>query len=81
MTVVAVNIEPRMPLKDWVSFWKSTGSGDVLWGQDTSGSTVRDYRLLALGTEVVVDRDGAVAFRSDGAAGYKKLRSEIEKVL
>ena len=81
MKVVAVNIEPRSPLEEWVSFWKSTGAGDVLWGQDTNGSTVKDYRLLALGTEIIVDRQGQVAFRSDGAVGYKRLRSEVEKLL
>ena len=81
MTVVAVNIEPRSPLEQWVSFWKSTGAGDVLWGQDTSGSTVKDFRLLALGTEIIVDRKGSVIFRSDSSVGYEKLRSEIEKIL
>ena len=78
---MAVNIEPRSPLHQWVSFWRSTGAGDVLWGQDTSGSTVRDYRLLALGTEVIIDRQGAVAFRSDGPTGDDRLRAEIEKLL
>ncbi len=79
--MVAVNIEPRSPLEQWVSFWKSTGAGDVLWGQDTDGSTVKDYRLLALGTEIIVDRQGSVVFRSDGSVGYEKLRSEVEKHL
>ena len=81
MKVVAVNIEPRSPLEDWVSFWKSTGAGDVLWGQDTNGSTIKDYRLLTLGTEVIIDRQGSVAFRSDGSVGYEKLKAEVEKVL
>ena len=81
MTVVAVNIEPRSPLDWWVGFWKRTGAGDVLWGQDVNGTTVRDYRLLALGTEIIVDRTDSIVFRNDGAAGYKRLRSEIEKVL
>ena len=79
--MVAVNIEPRSPLDQWVSFWKATGAGDVLWGQDTSGSTVKDFRLLALGTEIIVDRKGSVIFRSDSSVGYEKLRSEIEKIL
>lgn len=79
--MVAVNIEPRSPLASWVSFWKSTGAGDVLWGHDTKGTTSRDYRLLTLGTEIIVDRQGMVVFRSDGAAGYKKLQAEIEKAL
>ena len=37
--VVAINIEPRYPLEAWKSFWKSTGAGDVLWGQDTDATT------------------------------------------
>ncbi len=78
---MAVNIERRLPLERWISFWKDTGAGDVLWGQDFEGTTVRDYELLALGTEIIVDRDGMVAFRSDGSAGYERLRSEIEKIL
>lgn len=53
----------------------------VLWGQDFEGTTVRDYELLALGTEIIVDREGLVVFRSDGSAGYERLRSEIEKIL
>ncbi len=81
MTVVAVNIEPGYPLGYWVDFWKSTGAGNVLWAQDTSSSAARDFRLVALGTEVLVDRQGRVAFWSDGPAGTKKLRAEIEKVL
>ena len=81
MTVVAVNIEPRSPLEAWIDFWKSTGAGDVLWGQDTDGSTIKEYRLVALGTEVIVGRQGSVAFRSDRPVGYKRLKSEIEKVL
>lgn len=76
-----MNIEPRAPLEDWVRLWKRIGAGDVLWAQDTTGSTVRAYELLALGTEVIVDRNGKVVFRSDGPAGLKRLRSEIKKVL
>ncbi len=81
MTVVAVNIDPRYPLAQWVAFWKTTDAGDVLWAQDTNGITPRDYRLVTLGTEILVDRDGMVTFRSDGPAGYKRLRSEVEQAL
>ena len=54
---------------------------DMLWAQDTGPITPEKYQLVALGTEVLVDRQGLVAFRRDGAAGYEKLKSEIEKVL
>ena len=49
--------------------------------QDTNSTTPRDYELVALGTEVVVDRDGLVAFRSDGPAGYERLRSAVDQAL
>ena len=81
MTVVAVNIEPSYPLGYWVDFWKSTGAGNVLWAQDTYSNAAREFQLVALGTEILVDRQGRIAFRRDGPVGYKKLQSEIEKVL
>ena len=81
MTVVAINIDPRYPLKQWTDFWKSTGAGDVLLAQDTNSTTVTDYRLLVLGTEVIVDGDGLVVFRSDGPTGYERLRAAVERAL
>ena len=82
MDVVAINIWPsNYPLQEWVSFWGSTGASQVLLAQDVNNRAVRDYQLVALGTEVIIDRQGSVAFRSDRAAGYKKLKSEIQKLL
>ncbi len=81
VNVVAVNIDPRYPLEQWTDFWKSTGAGDVLWAQDTNSTTVTDYRLVTLGTEVIVDGDGLVVFRSDGPSGYERLRSAVEQAL
>ena len=79
--MVAINFDPSYSLEEWVTCWKGIGAGDVLWAQDTDGSTIRAYQLFALGTEVVVDRKGAVTFRSNGPAGLKRLRSEIENAL
>ena len=79
--MVAVNIEPGYPLDEWMDFWEEVGDGLVLLAQDTTGTTVRAYKLFALGTEVIVGREGSVVFRSDGPAGYKKLQSEIEDAL
>jgi hypothetical protein len=78
---MAVNIQPIFPLREWVEFWKSKGADDVLWAQDVRGRAIRDYRLLFLGTEVIVDQQGRVAFRSDGPAEPRRLRAEIEKLL
>jgi hypothetical protein len=79
--VVAINFDPNYSLEEWTRFWQGIGAGDVLWAQDTTGSAIRAYELVALGTEVIVDRNGDVAFRSDGPAGLNRLRSEIEMLL
>ena len=79
--MVAINIHPQYSLEEWTHFWKRTGAGDVLWAQDVNGATIQKYRLVALGTEIVLDRQGRMVFRSDGPAGTKKLKAEIEEVL
>ena len=81
MHVVAINFDPRYSLDTWQRFWKTTGAGDVILARDTNGTTAQDYRLVALGTEVIADRYGLVAFRSDGPAGYQRLRSAVEQAL
>ena len=68
---MAVNIERRLPLERWISFWKDTGAGEVLWGQDFEGTTIRDYELLALGTEIIVDREGWWRFAVTGPRATK----------
>ena len=79
--MVAINFDPRYSLDTRQRFWKTTAAGDVILAQDTDGTTAQDYRFVALGTEVIVDRDGRVAFRSDGPAGYQRLRSAVEQDL
>ena len=48
-----------------MDFWEGTGAGDVLWAQDANETAIRAYQLRTLGTEVIVDREGAIAFRSE----------------
>ena len=88
LRVLAVNIDSRnYTLAEWREFVKRfepnefiglAQSGSV---QDVTNQAIQAYQLKALGTQVIVDRQGRVAFRRDGPVGYEKLRSEIEKVL
>lgn len=64
--MVAINFDPLYSLNQWIAFWKQTGAGDVLWAQDTQRVTPRMFDLVALGTEIIVARQGMVTFRSDG---------------
>ena len=79
--MVAINIQPQFSLGEWTSFWRSKGAREVVLAQDKQAATIRAYRLLALGTEVIVDREGRFAFRSDGPAGPQTLRAAIESAL
>lgn len=82
MKVVAVNIVPQNSLQQWQAFWKSLGAGDVVWAQDTpDGQAVRAYNIQALGTTVIVGRDGRVVYRDAAATSYKKLQAEVLKAL
>jgi PHP family Zn ribbon phosphoesterase len=79
--VVAINIQPVYNIQQWKTFWKSLGAGDVLWAQDTGYSAVAAYNVTALGTTIIIDRQGRITFRDSGGTSYDKLRTEVEKAL
>ena len=86
--VLAVNIDSgNYSLKEWSQFvnryvpeelFDSAGSLAV---QDIEYRSVRQYEITTLGTQVLVDRQGRVALRSEGPMSYGKLSSEIERLL
>ncbi len=68
-------------MAEWTAYWRSKGAGDVTWAVDEDLSVVREFRVLTLGTTIIIDRQGVVSYRDDGATPYEKLRSEIEDIL
>ena len=81
MSVVAVNVEPWSPLEEWVAYWRSKGAGDVIWATDTDQSVVRAFQVRTLGTTIIIDRDGRISYRDDGATPYEVLKTAVMKVL
>ena len=79
--MVAVNTIPWGSLEVWKEFWKSTGASDVIWATDTEQELVQMFRVLSLGTTIIIDRQGHVAYRDDRATPYDTLRSKVEGVL
>jgi hypothetical protein len=80
--VIAINMVPQNNLQEWRAYWKWLGAGDVVWAQDTpDGQAVKAYNIQALGTTVIIDRAGRVAYRDAASTSYKKLRAEVLKVL
>jgi hypothetical protein len=77
-----VNILPqRAPLRVWKAFWQSVGGGeDVVFAEDTGQRAVAAFNVRALGTTIIVNREGRVVYR-DSAPPYETLRSEVDKAL
>lgn len=88
LQVLAINIQPSYySLQEWAGFMKQFApvgleeATRAMAVQDVSNMAIRQYELTYLGTEVLLDRNGQVVFRSETGAGESKLRSEIERVL
>ena len=81
LSVIAVNTAPFASLKDWKQFWKSKDAADVTWATDAKGELVQLFRVYSLGTTIIIDREGHIAYRDDGATPYEVLRAEVKEVL
>ena len=78
---MAVNTIPWASLEVWKEFWQSKGASDVIWATDTEQEVVRTFNVLSLGTTIIIDRHGRVAYRDEGATQYETLRNKVEEVL
>ncbi len=81
LSVVAVNTAPFASLEDWKEFWKSKGAADVTWAMDSEGQMVHLFNVYSLGTTIIIDRQGRLTYRDDGATTYEVLRAEVEEII
>ena len=81
LSVVAVNTAPFASIEDWKQYWKSKDAADVTWATDAKGELVQQFRVFSLGTTVIIDREGRVAYRDDVATPYEVLLAEVKAVL
>ncbi len=78
---MAINTAPFNSLEDWKVFWKSKDAADVTWATDANGELLQKFRVYSLGTTVIIDREGHIAYRDDAATPYEVLRAEVERIL
>ncbi len=78
---MAVNTAPFSSLEDWKEYWKSKDASDVTWATDTAGELVQQFRVYSLGTTIIIDREGRIAYRDDAATPYEVLLAEVKEVL
>jgi len=79
---VAINILPgRFTLGEWRAFWQYLGGGEVLFAEDARQQAVPAFNVRALGTTIIINREGRVLYRDSGATTYEKLRVEVGRAL
>ncbi len=79
--VVAINQAAQFSLDDWQTFWRSTGALEVTWAQDLNLQATRAYGVTALGTTIIIDRDGQIVYRDHIPTSQETLQSELGKVM
>ncbi len=78
---MAVNTAPFISLDNWKEYWKSKDADDVTWAQvDAEGELLRQFRVLSLGTTIIIDREGRITYRDDGATPYEVLLAEVTEI-
>ena len=79
---MAINTDPWSPLDDWVAYWKSKGASadGVTFATDSDQSVVRGFKVITLGTTIIIDRNGRISYRDDGATPYETLRAQVQDV-
>ncbi len=78
---MAVIIAPGYSLGDWQTWWYRYTDRSVIWADDTQGEAVVAFGVYAVGTKVIVDRQGRLVYHSGGAAGYDVLNAAVKRVL
>lgn len=80
--MVAVNIFPEeAPLALWKRFWRSVGGNDdVVFAEDPGRQAVRAFGVRALGTKIILDRQGQVAYRDAGPTPYETLQAAVDRI-
>ena len=79
--MVAINTAPFASLEDWKQFWKSKDAADVTWATDPDGQLLHLFNVYSLGTTIIIDRQGRLSYRDDGATAYQILRAKVEEIL
>ena len=53
----------------------------MIWAADTGQKLARLLQVRSLGTTIIIDRQGRLAYRDDGATPYSTLRQEVDDLL
>ena len=77
---MAIDIQERDRLEDFISFWRRNAETDVVFAKDTDGALLRSFKVLALGQTTVIDRTGSIVYNG-APLGYDELKGIVEEII
>ncbi|MER3458367.1 MAG: hypothetical protein C4309_06830 [Chloroflexota bacterium] len=78
---VALDVDPSSTPEDLRAFKALAGDGNYVWALDTGQKVASTYRVRALDTTFIVDRDGTLVYQDTYPTPYETLKAELEKLL
>ncbi len=80
LRVLAVDADPNDSLGQLRQFIAAAGNPPIQWAMDRSSRVTLAYRVRALDTTVIVDRDGRMVYRDEYPTDYATLASVMKKL-
>lgn len=78
--VLAIDADPSDSLGQLRQFIGAAGNPPIQWAMDRTSAVTLAYRVRALDTTVVVDRQGRMVYRDEWPTDYQTLASVIRKL-
>jgi peroxiredoxin len=80
---VAIDVNPADSTADLQEFVRAVGipaTAPIRWGIDVTGTIANAYRVPALETTVVINKQGQIAYRQDGAVPPEQLAQIVRNL-
>lgn len=79
--VLAVDADPSDSLTQLNRFREAAGNPPVDWYMDRDSTLTRSYRVRALDTTFVIDRNGNIVYSDERPTDYETMAAAVEKAL
>lgn len=81
LDLLMVSIDPNDTPQTIEGFQRKSGIRPLSWAIDKTGEVSRSLNVGALGSTVVVDREGRIAYRDASETDAETLERELEEIL
>ncbi len=81
LDLLMVSIDPNDTPQTIEGFQRKSGTQPLSWAIDQTGEVSRSLNVRALGSTIIVDREGRIAYQDASETDSETLERELEEVL